>query len=333
MTTLKDPIRIGNLQIKNRLVMPPVCIDKAADGEVNDIILNHYDMLTRGGNIGLLIMEHCYVCQDGKASAGQISASRDSDIEGLRQVVERVHANGTRIFCQINHCGSSGDPKVTGSGLLAPSAALNLSPGAKTRLHPREMDEEDMARIKGAFTAAAVRAKTAGFDGVEIHAAHGYLLNEFYSPLTNKRNDMYSGRNLFGRMRYVNEIIQNVRMAVGAEFPISIRFGACDYKQGGSLDTEAVTAAKAFIDSGVDLLDISGGMCGFVNPGHREPGYFSDLTETIKASVSVPVVLTGGIRTPEFANRMLDEYKADLIGVARTMIKDPGWAARAMEES
>ena len=332
MTTLKDPIRVGTVGLKNRLVMPPVCIDKAVDGEVNDIIVNHYDLLTRGGNIGLLVMEHCYVSQDGKASEGQISISRDSDVEGLRRVIDVVHGNGTKIFCQINHCGSSGDPKVTGSALIGPSSALNLSPGAKTRLHPQEMTEDDIMRVQAAFTAAAVRAKTAGFDGVEIHAAHGYLLNEFYSPLTNKRNDMYSGKILQGRMRFINEIIQKVRMAVGPEFTISLRFGASDYKQGGSLDSEAVRAAETFIASGVDLLDISGGMCGFVNPSNRQPGYFSDLTETIKASVSVPVVLTGGIRTPEFANKMLAEYKADLIGVARTMIKDPGWAERAMAE-
>lgn len=331
MPTLKDPIKIGTVPIANRLVMPPVCIDKAVDGEVNDIIVNHYSALTRGGYIGLLIMEHCYVSPDGKASEGQISVSRDKDIEGLRRVADAVHANGTKIFCQINHCGSSGDPKITGGTLIAPSSALNLSPGAKTRLHANAMSEDDMIRIKAAFTAAAVRVKTAGFDGVEIHAAHGYLLNEFYSPLTNKRTDIYSGRILQGRMRFINEVIQSVRMAVGPEFPISLRFGACDYKQGGSLDTEAVKASEAFIRSGVDLLDISGGMCGFVNPSNRQPGYFSDLTETIKASVGVPVVLTGGIRTPEFANEMLNSYKCDLVGVARTMIKDPSWAERAMQ--
>lgn len=331
MTTLRDPIRVGNVELKNRLVLPPVCIDKAVNGEVNDVIVNHYDMMTRTGCIGLVIMEHCYVLPSGKASEGQISVSRDSDIEGLRRIVEVVHRNGSKIFCQINHCGSSGDPKVTGEHLMGPSSALNLSPGAKTRLHPEPMTMDQMDEVKAAFTTAAVRVKMAGFDGVEIHAAHGYLLNEFYSPLTNKRNDLYTGKNIMGRIRYIREIIQSVRMAVGPEFCISIRFGACDYKQGGSMDAEAIQASDAFIRAGVNLLDISGGMCGFVNPMNRQPGYFSDMTETLKANVSVPVVLTGGIRTPEFANQMLAEYKADLIGVARTQIKNPNWAALAMQ--
>ena len=134
-----------------------------------------------------------------------------------------------------------------------------------------------------------------------------------------------------GRIRFIRVIIQSVRTAVGPEFCISLRFGASDYKQGGSMDAEAVRACDAFVRAGVNLLDISGGMCGFVNPMNRQPGYFSDMTETIKANIAVPVVLTGGIRTPEFANQMLAEYKADLIGVARTQIKDPTWAARAMQ--
>lgn len=330
MTTLRDPINIGTVSVKNRLVLPPICIDKAVNGEVNDIIVNHYDMMTKGGNVGLVIMEHCYVAQSGKASDGQISVSRDSDIEGLKRVVDVVHRNGSKIFCQINHCGSSGDPKITGGPLMGPSSALNLSPGAKTRLHPEAMSVDDMVDIRAAFTTAAVRVKMAGFDGVEIHAAHGYLLNEFYSPLTNKRNDLYTGKNIMGRLRFPNEVIKSIRMAVGPEFPISIRFGASDYKQGGSMEAEAIRACEAFIRSGVNLLDISGGMCGFVNPMNRQPGYFSDLTEIIKANVGVPVVLTGGIRTPEFANQMLAEYKADLIGVARAMLQNPHWADIAM---
>lgn len=330
MTTLRDPINIGTISVKNRLVLPPVCIDQSENGEVNETIVNHYDMMTRGGNIGLVITEHCYVMQSGKASAGQISISKDSDIEGLRKIADVIHRNGSKVFCQINHCGSSGDPKITGTKLMGPSSALNLSPGAKTRLHPEAMSLDDMDAVKAAFMTAAVRVKMAGFDGVEIHAAHGYLLNEFYSPLTNKRNDLYTGKNIMGRLRYINEIIQSIRMAVGPEFPISIRFGASDYKQGGSMEIEAIKACEAFIRSGVNLLDISGGMCGFVNPMNRQPGYFSDLTETIKANVGVPVVLTGGIRTPDFANQMLAEYKADLIGVARAMIKNPRWAEAAM---
>jgi len=180
-----------------------------------------------------------------------------------------------------------------------------------------------------AFRAAALRAKTAGFDGVEIHSAHGYLLNQFLSPLSNKRTDEYGG-DILGRIRIHLEVIKAVREEVGDNFPILLRMGACDYREGGTSIEDSTAAAKAFEEAGVDILDISGGFCGYVNPTDNGQGYFSALTEAMKSTVSIPAILTGGVTNPDAAEQLLKDGKADLIGVGRAVYKDSDWAKNAM---
>lgn len=166
--------------------------------------------------------------------------------------------------------------------------------------------------------------KAAGYDGVEIHSAHGYLLNQFYSPLTNFRTDAY-GRSLENRLRFLLETVQKTREAVGADFPIAVRLGGCDYIDGGSTIRDAAQASVALEKAGIDLLDISGGFHIYMRPGHREPGWFSDMTNKIKKNVTIQVILTGGVRTKEQAEALLTEGKADLIGVGRAMMRNPLW--------
>ena len=157
------------------------------------------------------------------------------------------------------------------------------------------MSLTDIQKVVYDFTSAAIRAKQAGFDGVEIHSAHGYLLNQFYSPLTNKRTDEYNAQTLNGRLKLHKEIIKSVRNAVGDNYPIAIRLGACDYMDGGTTLQDSITAAKLLEQAGVDLLDISGGFCGYIKPNCKEQGYFREITQAIKAVVNIPVILTGGI--------------------------------------
>ena len=180
--------------------------------------------------------------------------------------------------------------------------------------------------IEAQFASAAVRAIEAGYDGVEIHCAHAYLLNQFYSPMINKRTDKYGG-SLENRLRFLVETVGAVRQAVGVDVPIAVRLGGADYLPGGSKEEDAVEAAILLEKAGVDFLDISGGMCFFLRPGHLEPGYFSSMTEKIKAKVSIPVLLTGGIKKVEDAERLLTEGKADMIGVGRALMKDARWKA------
>ncbi len=214
----------------------------------------------------------------------------------------------------------------TGLPRLGPSAVPTKDGDAAA------MDREQIRAVVSAFTAAAVRAKEAGFDGAELHAAHGYLLNQFYSPLTNHREDEYSAKTVADRTRLHSEILRAVRAAVGEYFMLAIRFGACDFEEGGSRIEDIPEAVSAFEAAGADLIDISGGMTGFMRPGHTEPGYLKDLSIAAKTAASVPVILTGGVTEAQDAENLLQEGAADLIGVGRALLKDPMWSLKAMGE-
>ena len=198
---------------------------------------------------------------------------------------------------------------------------------------PREMTKEDIDALVESFAEAAVRVKKAGFDGCELHSAHGYLLNQFYSPLTNKREDAYSGHTIDGRIRLHLEVIKAVRAEVGEDFLLAMRLGGCDYTEGGSTIDDAVSAAKQLEAAGLDLLDLSGGMCSYRREGHTENGYFRDMSEAVKRAVSIPVILTGGIADRAGADELLAAGSADMIGVGRAILKNPNWADEAMEET
>lgn len=331
MSILCTPLKVGKLEIRNRLVMPPMATGKSdADGSVSRALCQYYDEKSRGGHIGLIIAEHSYVSQDGKASNGQVSISRDADIAGLRQLTELVHRSGPMIFAQINHAGGAATRDVTGCDPISASAIRYRKTSPADEL-PKAMTREDIERIIRDFTRAAWRAREAGFDGVELHSAHGYLLNQFYSPLVNKRTDGYTGSTLSGRIRLHLEIVHAIHAIVGDDFPIAVRLGACDYADGGSTPEDGVAASKAFADAGASLLDISGGLNGYTIPGVNGQGYFRDVTRAIKKQVDVPVLLTGGVVNAACAEELLKAGDADLIGVGRAILQDSGWAERAME--
>jgi 2,4-dienoyl-CoA reductase-like NADH-dependent reductase (Old Yellow Enzyme family) len=227
---------------------------------------------------------------------------------------------------QINHAGSAAQKEVIGTTPLAPSAVANPRRGDM----PREMSRAEMSDIVLAFKDAARRVKEAGFDAVEIHSAHGYLLNQFLSPLTNKRTDEYGG-DIANRIRIHLQVINAVRSAVGPDFPVQIRLGASDYTEGGTTIEDSKFAARAFEKAGVDIIHISGGFVGYTPPGLTVQGYFAPLSEAIKSVVSIPVILTGGITEIESAEKLLAEKKADLIGVGRAVLQDSNWAKRAIE--
>lgn len=327
MVLLDTPIKIGSLELKNRLVMPPMATSLASEkGEITQKICDYYNEKSAGGYIGLVITEHSYVCEEGKVRKEQPSIAKDSDVEGLRLLVDIIHTNGSKVMAQINHAGGVANPQVTGYPASYSASAVKMP---KYPTVPAEMTLQDIEKVIHDFAAAAARAKKAGFDGVEIHSAHGYLLNQFYSPLSNERTDAYGG-NLENRLRLHTEIIRAVRSAVGPEYPIALRLGACDYMEGGSTVEDGVAAAKILEQAGIDLLDVSGGFCGYVHPGVQGQGYFQELTEAIKKVVSIPVILTGGITEPTAAETLLQDNKADLIGVGRAILKDSSWAKKAI---
>lgn len=327
MSVLNSSIKVGDLELKNRLVMPPMATSKATgDGQITEEICDYYDEKSFGGYIGLIIAEHSYVSLEGKASKGQVSIADDQDINGLKKLTSVIHKNDTKVFAQINHAGGAAKKEITGKNVYGASAV----PMPKTGFVPLEMSFDDIQKVIHDFTQAALRAKSAGFDGVEIHSAHGYLLNQFYSPLTNKRIYEYNGQTLDGRLKLHIEIIKSIRKAVGNDYPLAVRLGACDYMEGGSTYQDGIVAAKLLAQSGIDMLDISGGIFGYIRPDYKEQGYFSDMTAAIRGVVNIPVLLTGGITDADNAELLLQEGKADMIGVGRAILKDSLWAKNAI---
>ncbi|MEG1256248.1 NADH:flavin oxidoreductase [Clostridium sp.] len=327
MSYLLKPLQVGTLTLTNRLVMPPMATAKAEiDGKISQEVLDYYKEKSKGGYISLIVIEHSFISNEGKASKNQLSVADDSDTEGLKRLSDVIHENGSRVVMQISHAGSAADEKVIGTTPVGPSAVPNPRLGGI----PRELTKDEIRNIVKDFEDAALRVKKAGFDGVEIHSAHGYFLNQFLSPLTNKRTDEYGG-NVHNRIRIHLEIIEAVRRAVGEEFPILLRLGASDFIEGGTTIEDSQIAAQEFEKAGIDILDISGGFCGYNVKGITGQGYFDSLTIAMKKVVSIPVILTGGITEAKAAEEILAEGKADLIGVGRAVFKDSKWAKYAIE--
>lgn len=325
MSKLFNSIQIGSLNLNSRLVMPPMATGKAPDGNVTEDILKYYDDKSQGGYIGLIVIEHSYISTEGKAHKNQLSVSEGVDIDKLKTLADIIHKNGSKAVMQINHAGIQTSEEVTGFPSVGPSSVAN-SKGVVAK----ELSVDEIKGIVKAFGEAASRVKSAGFDGVEIHAAHGYLLHQFFTPLTNKRTDSYGGA-VKNRIRIHLEVIEAVRKAVGENFPILLRLGASDYTEGGVTIEDSLVAGVEFEKAGINILDVSGGVRGFVVPGANEEGYFWPLTKALKEALSIPVVLTGGIVTPEAAEKLLEKEKADLIGVGRAIYKDSDWSKKAFE--
>lgn len=332
MDILKQLLKIKDLELHNRLVMAPMeCRKTDERGEVSAEMLDYYDARTKGGDFGLIITEHHFVSPEGRASSQQLSIVDDSKIASNHALVELAHKNGSAIFMQLGHAGMIAKP-LAGEG--EPISADSTSRPSDTggTIHARAMSTEDIRRVTKCFADAAVRAKEAGFDGVEIHAAHGYLLSQFYSPLTNHRQDEYTGDSLEGRLRFHLEVIRAVRNAVGEDFPISVRFGAYDYQEGGSRLEEIPSAAARMADAGADILSISMGMGGAQALMQPVEGVFSDLAEIAKKAVSIPVITVGNIHTRAGAEQLLQDGKADLAAIGRPIYKDPDFARNMMKD-
>ncbi len=325
---IHTPLTIHHKLFTNRLVMPPMATAKCGeDDHVTDEIIAYYDEKSKGGYLSLIIIEHSYVMMQGKASARQMSIASDSAIPQLKKLADAIHNNGSLAIMQINHAGTASDSQITGQPVYGPSALVH----PRTKQECQAMTAEDIQAVVLAFQQAALRVQAAGFDGVELHGAHGYLLSQFFSPKTNKRTDAYGG-SLENRIRLHLEIIQAVKAVVSEDFLVLLRFGACDYMEGGATITDAVSAAKQFEAAGIHAIDITGGLKGFVNPLSDQPGWFQDASKAIKEVVSIPVILTGGIKDIKDAEALLEKGVADLIGVGRSILTDSQWAKHAMEQ-
>lgn len=318
---LNTPITVRNLVVGSRLAMPPMATKKSQNGFVGRDIIDYYTRFAANPCIGLIITEHSYIDSRGKADPRQMSFASDSVIPAQKQLTEALHAVRSEliVMAQLSHAGKKTTEQITGDSLVSASESQSDNATVKA-LSPEQIHE-----LSHKFADAAVRVRQAGYDGVELHSAHGFLLNQFYSPLTNFRSDFYGPQSLQNRLRFLVETVQLTRRKVGDDFPIAVRLGGADYQTGGSTIEDAIKAAAILEDTGIDLLDISGGLCTFKHPDSQEPGYFGDMSAPIKKSLSIPVILTGGVSTPSQAEALLRKEKADLVGVGRELLHNPMW--------
>jgi 2,4-dienoyl-CoA reductase-like NADH-dependent reductase (Old Yellow Enzyme family) len=330
-TGLLAPLNIRSLLLRNRIVMPPMANNRATlAGDVTDAIIEHYMARTNG--VALIIVEHSYVTQAGRANPSQLGIHEDSNVPGLIRLAGAIRSAGAECIIQITHAGSRTTPEACEGEPEGPSAVPPpAAPGGVQYPAPRELSTGDIAALVGLFAQGARRAKRAGFGGVEVHGAHGYLLNQFMSPLTNHRRDAYGG-DARRRLRFPLEVVSAVRTAVGPDYPIWYRLGADDMIPGGLTVDDAVMAAPLLVEAGVDALDISGGMLGSRPAGLQGEGYLAYLSRAVKGAVDIPVMVTGGIVTAAAADRLVREGAADLIGVGRALLADPSWAEKALAE-
>ena len=310
--------------------MPPMATNFAGeDGFVNERHIAYYLRRARGG-VGYITSEHTGVLKQGRAFPNMTLIDSDQHIPPFKKLVEAVHQEGGKIVIQINHAGRQTSASITGSPIVAPSAI----PCPVRMEMPKELSYEEIQKIIEAFGEAALRVKEAGADGVEIHMAHGYLINQFLSPFSNKREDEYGG-DADRRMRMALEVLRAVRNRLGADFPVLCRLSADEYVDGGLKIDASKEIAKALERNGADALHVSACVAasGYLNhpPYYAEEGVFAHLAQGIKSVVGIPVISVGRIRTPELANRILEEKKADLISMGRALIADPELPAKTLQ--
>jgi len=297
----------------------------APDGAVTSQIVEYHRCRAAAG-CGLVIVEHSFVHPSGRHTATQMGVHTDGMIDGLSRLAAAVKAEGAVVCLQISHAGSRSLSAITGQRPMGPSPVRHpYEPDGEV---PEAMAAARVQEMVAAFGAAAGRAWKAGFDAVEIHAAHGFLLSQFLSPLTNVRDDQYGGDE-DRRSRLHLEVLAEVRRALEGRLPVFVRLGAHDETPGGlEIDAATRTAAR-LAAAGADLIDVSGGLCGS-RPSGKGPGYFVPYARAIKGAVRVPVSVAGGITDAIQADRIVRDGHADLVGIGRAMLNDPGWASKAI---
>ena len=334
---LFQPIQVGTIEVKNRVVMAPMCTHYAApDGSVPEHLIAYFEERAKGGT-GLILPGFTFIDDKlSRASHNQIGVHSELMVPDLNRLVERVQAHGARIFLQLCHGGRQSKPDLIGGRPIAPSS---VSEGGTP---PREMTVEEIGDVVDAFGRASERAMWAGFDGVELHGAHGYLISEFFSDYTNRRTDGYGG-DLYSRTRFAREVLAKVREYVGPGYPVGIRISGDEYLRTkgpefegkGIVVEDAVQIARTMVDAGVAYVHVSACL-GLTSeyaapPMYLPQGYNVHLAAAVKEQVEVPVITVGGITTPDLADRIVAEDKADLVAFGRALIADPYLARKASE--
>ena len=328
---LFSPIRIKNLEIPNRIVMPPMGTNLGnRDGTVSEANLAYMKRRARGG-AGLIITEISAVHPSGMASPSELGSYDDRFIPGLKKLADVIHGQGGKAALQLHHTGRESFYLLKAGKAVAPSPIRSLVFG----LTPREMTPEEIRELIVAFGAAALRAKEAGFDAVEVHGAHGYLLTQFLSALSNQRTDEYGG-DLFQRGRFIREVLQEVRRRVGEAFPVSLRLSAEEFIKGGYTVEDLKPLLPEWVKDGADVIHASlgthGSPAGITSaPAEYPPGFNAVRAGRIKEMVKVPVIAVGRFTGLPLADEVIGRGEADLVAFGRQFLADPDFVSKFRE--
>lgn len=324
MSKLFESTTINGMDLSNRFVRSATWESMAtSDGAVTPELIKTMVALARGG-VGLIISGHTYVRPEGQASPRQLSICKDEFISGLQAMTSTVHEHGSKIVMQIAHAGNFVDEQSVKQPPLVVSDFEGLATSAR-----KEMTKQDIRDIVNAFADAAQRAKLSGFDGVQIHAAHGYLLSQFLSPVFNRRQDEYGG-NVYNRSRIHLEVHKAIRKLVGENYPVLIKMNCQDFVEKGLSLQDAIQVAKLLTNDGFDAIELSGGILTNrkLVPSRRginsreEEAYHKEEAAFFKKEISVPLMLVGGIRSFEVAEELVEKKIADYISMSRPFIRE-----------
>ncbi|MFB9842690.1 NADPH dehydrogenase NamA [Mucilaginibacter ginsenosidivorans] len=339
MPHLFSPLTIKSIEFKNRIVVSPMCEYSSADGFANDWHLVHLGAFAVGG-ASLVITEATAVSPEGRISPGDLGIWKDEHIEKLKQITDFIHQQGSVAGIQLAHAGRKASHDVPWQGskqirsdaaggwkALAPSAI----PFTDAEEAPQELDRAGIEKIKADFRAAAIRALEAGFKVIEIHGAHGYLIHEFYSPLSNQRTDDYGGT-FENRIRLLLEITESIKEVWPADLPLFVRISSTDWTEGGWTADDSVALAKILKGKGIDLVDCSSGGNVAAAKIPLKPGYQVEFAEKVKKEAGVLTGAVGLITKSSQADEIIQTGQADMVLLAREMLRDPHFALRAAHE-
>jgi NADPH2 dehydrogenase len=321
MPSLFESFTIKGLQVKNRIVMSPMCQYLAnGDGTITDWHFVHYGARAAGG-VGLIIVEASGVENRGRITDRDIGLYSDEHIPGLQRLVDYCHTFGSKVGIQLAHAGRKSE--VVEEANVAPSAI----PFSEKYRTPHELTTDEIQKIVEAFGQAARRAVAAGFDTVEIHGAHGYLIHEFLSPYSNRRTDEYGGSQA-NRMRFAMDVIRRVKREIPEDMPLLMRVSASEYEAAGYTPDEMAEMVKQFKEAGVDMMDVSSGGNYPIPPTHY-PGYQVKFADQVRRAAELPVIAVGRLDSPQLAEEVVRNQRADLVAVGRGLLRDPHWAKSA----
>ncbi len=326
MPKLFELNRISEMKIKNRFVRSATYEAFAdLDGRVNDRLKKYMETLAIGG-VGMIITSHAYVAKEGQAGPGQLGIYDDEMIEGLSQLTKTIHKNGSVVVAQLAHAGKRG----IGKGTFSPIGPSDLIEEGKKKI--TAMTEKQIQNTIQAFGDAARRAVRSGFDGVQIHAAHSYLLSQFLSPYYNLRTDKFGGT-IENRSRFLVQVYEEVRKQVGDSFPVMVKINSEDFLEGGLTVEEMILTCRLLEERGIDAVELSGGTMDsgrffFSRPGTAKSPelevYYRDAARKFKEHIKIPLILVGGFLSYDIACETIESGVADMVAFSRPLIREPG---------